>query len=138
MCWFEVHMIIEEWFKQTHYVSYFNNKRSVLMHNLTSKNIRHHVLADQLFWSGVHLVIAKWFKHTHCVRYFNNIHSICFTIWPVNKADNMYWLNNCVDLGFIWSLRSDLSRHTVLYISLISIWFVSWFDQWMKQRLCVG
>ena len=37
----------------------------------------------------------------------------------------------------MWSLKSDLNRHTVLSISVRFIWFVSRFDRWKNQTLCV-
>ena len=53
------------------------------------KKSRHYVLATLLCWFVVHLVVEKWFKQTQCFSYFTNIYLVCFTIIPVNKADNL-------------------------------------------------
>ena len=88
ICWFGVHLLLEKWFKKTHFVSYFNKILLGLFHHLTSGQIRHYVLDHLPFWFGLHLVIGDWLKQTHYVRYFTNIHLICFMIWPVYKAEN--------------------------------------------------
>ena len=49
----------------------------------------------------------------------------------------MCYLIYCVDLWCIWSLNSDLSRHTFLDISRRFIFIFSLFDQLIRQKLCV-
>ena len=70
-----------------------------------------------MFLFGVDLAIERLFNQTHFVRYFTNICLGCLTILPVKKSDTVCYLIYCVDLGYIWSLKSDLSRHAVLDIS---------------------
>ena len=41
-------------------------------------------------------------------------------------------------MGYIWSIQIGLSRHTMLAISRRFILVLSWFDQFIKQTLCVG
>ena len=138
LCWLCEHSVIEKWFKQTYFVIYFTNIHSIFLHGLTSEKSRHYVLANLLCQFGVHLVIEKWLKQTHCVIYFIKTRLGCFIIWPVEKEDTIYYLNYCVDLGNIWSLNSDLSRHTVLDISIRFILVASWFYQRIKQKLFVS
>ena len=61
---FEVLLVIEQWFKQTHYFSYSTNIDSVLLRNLPSEKCRHYVLANLLFYIWVILVFEKCFKQT--------------------------------------------------------------------------
>ena len=78
LCWLWVHSVTEKWFMQKNCVICFTKINSVSLHDLTSENIRHYVLAKFLFWFEVIFI---------------------------------------VDLGYIFSLQSDSSRHTVLDIS---------------------
>ena len=98
---------------------------------------RHYVLDHLLCWFGLHFFIKEWLKKTQCVSYFTYIGLICFTILPVHKSENMCLLSYCVDLGYIWSLKSNLCRQTVLAISQRFIIVVSQFYQWINQTLCL-
>ena len=44
-------------------------------------------------------------------------------IGTLHKEDNMCYLGICVHFAYIWSFISDLSRQTVLAVSLIIILF---------------
>ena len=102
----------------------------------------------------------KWFRQSPCVRYFTNMHLGFLMIWTVKKIDTTCNIIYCVDLVYIWSLKSDLRRHTVLDISLIYIWvfrnftsekirhsvlanLLCWLglhleiEQWFKKTHCV-
>ena len=52
------------------------------------------------------------------------MHFIRFMNLPVNESDNTGENINCVDIGYIWSLKNDVSRHTVLAISVILLQFI--------------
>ena len=69
----------------------------------------------------VNLVIELWFNKTLCVSYFMKMRSGCFMILPVNKSDTTCLIIYCVHYGYIWSLKSVLSRHTMLAILLSCI-----------------
>ena len=116
LCQLWIQLVIEKCFNQSLCVRCFNNIHSAFFYDLTSEESRHSVLAHLLCWFGVLLVIAKWFNHTHCVRYFTQIHLGCFTIRPAKKSYLMCYVIHCVNLGYIWSVKSALSRHTVLDI----------------------
>ena len=122
LCRLWVHSIVEKWFKKIHCVSCFTKIRSTLLHDLTNEKIRHYVLANLLFWFRVHLLIENWFNKTYCVSDLTKINLVCFTILIMEKADTIFLLILCVDLGYIWSLKIYLSRHYVLAIKLIFIW----------------
>ena len=81
------------------------------------------MLACLLCWFGWHLVIYECLNMTHCVRCFTKIHLDCFMILPVTKSDTMSELIYCVDCGYIWSLKSDLIKHSLLGISIRFILF---------------
>ena len=89
-----------------------------------------------LFWFGINLVIEAWFNQKLYVCYFRKIHLICLTILPLIKSGTLCLIIYCVDLGFTWLLKSDLSRHNMLAVSLRFIFVVSRFDQWIKHTLC--
>ena len=52
------------------------------------------------------------------------------------KTDIVYYLIKYVDMGNIWSLSSDLDRHTVLAISLR--FFFSLFNPCINQALFIS
>ena len=93
------------------------------MNDLTSEKIRHYVLANLLCFFGVNLVIEDWFKQTHCVSYFTKIRLGFLIIISVGKSYTMCWIIYCVSFGYFWSLKSGLSRYTVLAIPRILIQF---------------
>ena len=107
-------------------------------HDLTSEWRRDYVFAILLISVGFHTVIEQWFIQKLCVTYFTQMILVCFTIWMVNKAGNIcysiYWFH----LGYIWSLCSDLSRHSVLPILLRFMWGFPQLDQWIKQTLFIS
>ena len=101
-----------------------------MFHNYTSRKIRHYVLASLLCWFGVHSITVEWLNQTHCVsKSTKNIFS-CFVIWPVHTADTICYISYCVDFGHIQRLKMDISRQTLLAVSLRFISFFAWFDQW--------
>ena len=104
----------------------------IFLNDLTSEKSRHYVLSTLLCWFGAHLVVEKWLKQTPCVIYFTNIDWGCFTIIPVGKLDTMWWLIYCVDLDYIWSLKFDLSRHSMSAISLRFFWVC--FTIWQVKK----
>ena len=112
-----VHSYIEKWVKYTQCLNCFTKINSILFHNLTREKFRYYVLAKIICLFVLILVIEKWFKQIQCVRSLTNIYSGCFTISQGNKVDTMYELSSCVDLVYIWSLKSDLIKHTVLSVS---------------------
>ena len=117
LCLFGVHLVLEKGFEQKHCVNKLFYNCLGLFYNFTSRLIRNYKLANLLRWVGIHLLIEEWLKQTHCVRYFTQIHLICFMIWPVHKAETMYYLNYCVDCGNTRSLKSYSIRYTVLGVS---------------------
>ena len=135
---FGISLVIETWSKQTLCVSYFNKIYSISFVIWAVKKCRHYELANSLSMFRVHLVIEKLFKQTLCVRYFSMIHCGHFIIWPVNKADTMCYLNHWVHLGYIFWLKSDLIRQSMIAILLRCIQFISWFNQWINQTYCVS
>ena len=60
------------------------------------------------------------------------MHSDSSRFWPVNKADTMCYLIYWVHLGYICSLSSNLSIHSVLAILL------SGSGEWINQPRCVS
>ena len=100
-----------------------------MFHDLNSIKIIHYVLDNLLCLFDIHIVIEEWLKKTLYVIYFTKITFGCFMIWPAHKAENTHDPSYCVDCGYIWSLKIDLSRYTVLSVSLIFIMFFAWFDQ---------
>ena len=121
LCWFKLHLFIDEWLNQEHCVS--NSLRFIwFVLWFTIAEIRHHLLSKLLSWLWVHMVIEKWSKQTHCVRYFHYTIFFCM-IWHLKTrqyvlAHLLCW--SIINLVF----ESDLSRHIVLPISLIFIWYV--------------
>ena len=79
---------------------------------------------------GLQLTIEQWFRKSLWVIFSKNTHSHYFILWPVNKSYTKCQLIYRVDLWYICSLRSDLSRHYVLanllnmHLSLFMIWVV--------------
>ena len=73
----------------------------------------------------VNLVIEHVFKQTICISCFTKINLCCFTTRPLEKSDIMCGIIYWYELGNIWYLRSDLSRHTMLAMSLRFILVVS-------------
>ena len=103
-------------FKQTHCVSYSEKIDSFMLHNLTIDISRHYVLYNLLYSFVVHLVIEEWINHTHCVSYSTNIDSVMLHYFTSEKSDSRCYLINCVNLWYIWSLKSEWIRHTLLAI----------------------
>ena len=114
-------LVIEKWFKQTHCVIFSTEIDSILLHYLTSKTIRHYVLANLMFYFVAHLVIEKWFMKTHYFRYSTKIDSVLLHSLTSEKSDTLCSIIYCAQFRYFWSLRSGWSRHTMLAVSRIFI-----------------
>ena len=134
MIW--VNLLIEEWLKQTPFVRRFANIRFVCfmilpVHQVnTLCSISHYV--DCVYIISLKSDLSK----TQCVRWFTKIHSVFCMMWPVKKQTR-YILIYCVDLGYFCSLKSYLSRQTLLAILIWFFLLVSKLYQWENQTLCV-
>ena len=137
LCLLCIHYAFDKIFMQTHCVRSFTKIDCVFCKFLTGKKNWHFMLAHLPCWFGVLMVFEKLFKQTHCDSYFTKIHLGFFIIRQVEQVDTMFLLNKCNDLGYIWSLKIDLSKKTVLDISQRLNFVNSWFDQFIKQKLCV-
>ena len=92
------------------------------------------MLANELCLFWIHPAIENCFKQTQCVICFTKIYSVFWNDLTSKKPDTICFLIYCVDLGYIWSLKSDLIRNSVLAILPIFIWFVLIFDQWKIRQ----
>ena len=119
-----VHLLINQWFKQTLCVSYFTK---VIW-----------VTVGIGPWFGVHFVMDQWIKYTLCVCYFIGYNLGSFGDLTVIKMDTMCYPNYWVNMGYSRWLTSDKIRHFVLAI-LISVFLVrSLIEHWLKQTLCLS
>ena len=124
-----VYSEIDQWLKQTLYVSYFTNFIWGSFNNwpvdieyalcylfilndfdfsrwLSSNLIRHFLLDILLSWFLVYSVIDKWLNKRICLRYITEFILVVFGNWPVIKVENIGWIFYWIVFGYIWQLAS--------------------------------
>ena len=85
LCYFVIHLIIEEKIKQTHCVRYSTKIDSNFLHYLNGEKIRKYVVAHySVNWRYNFSIQSEWSRHTILAILYWFI-QLCCIIWPVHN-----------------------------------------------------
>ena len=108
-------MVIDWWYKQTLFVSYFTEL--FLVHSKFYNDLNQ-TLSDSYFADFIFAYLSK------------------FDIGPVTKADIFCYVFYWVDSGYIWYFTRFFS-YTLCYFSPSWLWVYSVIRWWLKHTFCV-
>ena len=127
-------MVIEEWMKETHCVSYSTKIDSHMLQCLTNEKSSHYLLDNLMCKSMVYLVIEEWLcRHTVWDSFLKQIQHCCSSP-PVKKHTLCVRYFTVLNMGNVCHWCA-LSRHTVLGIPQIFIHICCTIWPLKNQRL---